>query len=169
MYVYYIKTVICSILYAMFLVEHNLCSIHTIVWQCALPLPSLARDGHLFFILPKKSHLSLSRPIGITAIPSLSSTTDQRKSPLSLSLSSYWHSNTIIIIHNQPKKVSSLSLSSYWHSNTIIIIHNRPKKSHLSLSHPIGTAILSLSSTTDNSLCSIAALPSRGIHPEGPC
>ena len=68
MYEYYIKkTVICSTLYTMFPVEHNLCSIHTLVCGSALPLPSLTRDGHLFF-LPKSLislSSSLSHPIGI--------------------------------------------------------------------------------------------------------
>ena len=60
---------------------------HISMLQCALPLPSLARDGHLFFNSAKKSliSLSLSCPIGITTILSLSSTTDQKKSHLSLS------------------------------------------------------------------------------------
>ena len=59
----------------MFPVEHNLCSIHTLVCGSPLPLPSLARDGHLFFYLffpAKKSHLALV-----------------------ISLSSYWHRNAM--------------------------------------------------------------------------
>ena len=59
MYGYFIlKTDV--VLYAMFHIEHIMCSIHTLVCGSALPLSSLARCGHLFSILPKKvSSLSL--------------------------------------------------------------------------------------------------------------
>ena len=51
-------TDVCSILNSMFLIQHIMCSIHTLVGVCgsALPLPSLARDGHsyIYFFLAKK-------------------------------------------------------------------------------------------------------------------
>ena len=53
----------------MFPVEHNLCSIHTLVCGSSLPFPALTRDGHLFYFfcqnVSSHSHYHLSHPIGI--------------------------------------------------------------------------------------------------------
>ena len=43
----------------MFPVEHNLCSIHTLVCGSALPLPSLARDHLIFYFFMLKYLISL--------------------------------------------------------------------------------------------------------------
>ena len=52
------------VLYAMFHIEHIMCSIHISMWQCSVALISIARDGHLSSYSAKKSLLSLSRLIG---------------------------------------------------------------------------------------------------------
>ena len=67
---------------------------------------------------------SLFRPIGITAILSLSSTTNQ-KSLISLSLSHPIGTAIPSLSSTTDQKKSHLSLSSYWHNHTVIIIHNR--------------------------------------------
>ena len=52
----------------MFPIEHNLCSIHRLVCGSALPLPSLMRDGHLFYFFLPKSLISLSSSLSRPAI-----------------------------------------------------------------------------------------------------
>ena len=171
MYVYYIKNcymkyTLCNVSGRTQLVLYT----HIIsMWQCALPLPSLARDGHLFFIKPKKSHLSLSLILLASQQYRHYHPQPTKRSliPLSLVLlaQQYHH------YHPQPTKKSLISLSLVLLAQQYHHYHPQQTKrvSSLSLSRPIGTAILSLSSTTDNLQCSIAALPSCGIHPEGPC
>ena len=56
--------------YAMFPIEHIMCSIHTLVLLCGSALPLQEMVIFYFFILPKQSFLALlpsclSRPIGI--------------------------------------------------------------------------------------------------------
>ena len=48
------------VLYAMFHIEHIMCSIHTLVCGSALLLSSLSREMVIFLFCQKKSHLSLS-------------------------------------------------------------------------------------------------------------
>ena len=43
-----------AVLYAMFHIEHIMCSIHISMWQCSVALISIARDGHLSSYSAKK-------------------------------------------------------------------------------------------------------------------